>query len=163
MTEPTTADWKLQTALLVAQVNHVEVERDEVVRLLRGLPARPCVQTGDYPMETPCVLNCVACRVVFFLASLTTVTPEDWEKHQAERAQNVGKSEAELREQYGLPAKEPGPKVDVIYMTRDQVEWRESQPCERVSVMTAVGARYRYYICATHGKPWGECEVKTLS
>ena len=87
-----------------------------------------------------------------------------------------------------LPFPGKVPKMDVIYMTRPQEErtvteedctcnrdpvdgghtpdcnrMKRDQPCERVSVMTAVGARYRYYKCARHGCPWpdeGKCPAK---
>ena len=72
-----------------------EAQRDEAVELLAELPSKPCPQDCSH---TACITW--KTRRTIFLNRLSTVTPDDWQKHQKERAQNAGKTEAELREQY---------------------------------------------------------------
>ena len=120
-----------------------EAQRDAAVTALRELG-----ECGCYGSTV--VLRCE--HVEAALAGPSTVTPEDWAKHQEERARNEGKSVEELKKQYGL--------------------------CERVSVCcksagsgdgsdhTCGNCRSQLasFTCATHGCVWpdeGECPGNT--
>ena len=56
---------------LIADLERLEKERDDAVKLLHKQQRRPCALTADYPVAGhPCKENCVPCQTVDFLASL---------------------------------------------------------------------------------------------
>ena len=125
----------------------LEAQRDEAVRLLH---LSKCVgQNPDSNADYYCWMHggpaeeyCPRCT---FLAGLSTITPEDLAAHQRERALNAGKTEEELREQYGL-APRCG-RVSVCCQSRLDTYHCDPMWCDRCGK----GANSK---CATHHGPW---------
>ena len=140
--------------------DEAEAQREQAVTLLgkiMNVTGRFFIrQRGVTEASTWKQLSAVREDIASLLASLSTVTGQDWAKHQLERARNAGKTEAELRVKYGLDATEPKPPEqahDEYWAEHDasvaKLNAVLDQPCKRAN-RSCCHADW----CLTHDAPW---------
>ena len=131
-----------EEARLEAALQQAETKLAEAVELLHTLDGELTELAVTAGSRNAAVVASMSNRVVAFLARLSTVTPEDLAAHQREREASAGKTEAELREQYGLAPR-----------------------CERVwrcpfRLCGCTDANHHLSVCKRHGCEWpkeGQC------